>query len=48
MSVGVAELGPLDTVDGCIAVADGALYVAKARGRDQLVDAGAPVLHLPA
>jgi len=46
-SIGVAELGPLDTVTGCVAVADGALYVAKARGRDQLVDAGAPVLHLP-
>lgn len=47
ISAGVAELRRDDTVAGCIAVADGALYVAKANGRDRVVDAGAPILTLP-
>ena len=47
ISVGVAGLGRHDTLAGCIARADGALYLAKAQGRDQVVDACADVLRLP-
>ena len=47
VSIGVAELRRHDTVAGCLAVADGALYLAKAQGRDQVVDATAEVLALP-
>jgi diguanylate cyclase (GGDEF)-like protein len=44
VSVGLAELGPADAIGRCVALADNALYLAKARGRDQLVDAGGSVL----
>jgi diguanylate cyclase (GGDEF)-like protein len=47
ISVGVAELRRHDTVAGCLALADGALYLAKAQGRDQVVDSTADVLTLP-
>jgi diguanylate cyclase (GGDEF)-like protein len=47
ISVGVAELRRHDTLAGCLAKADGALYLAKAHGRDQVVDAAADVLRLP-
>ena len=47
ISVGVAGLRPHDTLAGCVARADGALYLAKAQGRDQVVDACADVLRLP-
>jgi diguanylate cyclase (GGDEF)-like protein len=47
ISVGVAELRRHDTVAGCLAMADGALYLAKAQGRDQVVNAVADVLALP-
>ena len=47
ISVGVAELRRHDTVASCLALADGALYLAKAQGRDQVVDATADVLSLP-
>jgi diguanylate cyclase (GGDEF)-like protein len=46
VSAGVAELRPADTIAECIAVADGALYAAKANGRDRVVDASAGVLQL--
>ncbi len=46
MSAGVAELRPSDTVPECIAIADGALYTAKANGRDRIVDASSGVLQL--
>jgi len=47
VSAGVSELRRDDTIAGCIAVADGALYVAKANGRDCVVDAGGSLLSLP-
>jgi PleD family two-component response regulator len=49
ISAGVAELRRDETIGGCIAVADGALYLAKEDGRDRVVDSGArePVLQLP-
>lgn len=47
ISVGVAQLRRHDTIDACLAIADGALYLAKAQGRDRLVDATADVLALP-
>jgi diguanylate cyclase (GGDEF)-like protein len=47
ISVGVAELRRHDTLAGCVALADGALYLAKAQGRDQVVDSAADVLRLP-
>jgi diguanylate cyclase (GGDEF)-like protein len=47
ISVGVAELRRHDTVAGCLALADGALYLAKAQGRDQVVDSAADLLTLP-
>lgn len=47
VSIGVAQLGRLDTVDACLAAADGALYLAKAQGRDRVVEADAAVLALP-
>lgn len=39
-SVGLAELGEQEAVEGCLARADEALYRAKAEGRDRCVAAG--------
>lgn len=46
VSVGVAELRPHTTIAGCIAAADRALYLAKAQGRDQVVDSTAELLQI--
>lgn len=47
VSIGVAELRRHETVGACLAIADGGLYLAKAQGRDRVVDATADVLALP-
>ena len=46
LSAGVAELRPADSIPDCIALADGALYTAKANGRDGVVDATTGILQL--
>jgi diguanylate cyclase (GGDEF)-like protein len=47
ISVGVCGLRPHDSWPEAVALADAALYSAKERGRDLVVDATAPVLRLP-
>ncbi len=38
VSIGIAELREKDNLDTLLSRADGALYVAKHRGRNQIVD----------
>jgi len=47
VSIGVAEAHPRDTWETAVGAADAALYVAKANGRDTVVDAASPALVLP-